>query len=238
MTVTDIPLGRIHPAPWNANRMDKPMRRRLFSSLGRFGLVQPLVVRRQGDDYETVAGAQRLGALTNDGVQTVPCVILDHLGDADARLLSVALNRIGGTDDVNLLGDIAREVLAALPSEAIASVLPHSLDHLRGLASLRDLARTPSDTTTGRVAVGLATQAVSWERVRSEGFERISFALDGEQRRAVEGAVELALVAAPAAGAPNRRGVALARICEEWRQGRSDDSAATTPHRVDREGSR
>lgn len=238
MTVTDIPLDRIDAAPWNANRMDEPMRRRLLASLGRYGLVQPIVVRQRGDRYETVAGAQRLAALRADGTAAVPCVVLEDLGDADARLLSVALNRIGGQDDVNLLGDIAREVLAVLTPDTVASVLPHSLDHLRGLASLGDLARTPPDAIGGTVTVGAAAQAASWERIRSEGFERISFALDDEQRRAVEDAVDLALIAAPAADAPNRRGVALALICDEWRQSQSDDDAATTPDRVDREGRR
>ena len=119
MTVVDLPLDRITPAPWNANRMDEPMRGRLAASLGRYGLVQPLLVRRQGKGFETIAGAQRLAALRRDGTSTAPCIVLDDLSDADARLLSVALNRIGGTDDPNALGAIAREALAVLPPEVV-----------------------------------------------------------------------------------------------------------------------
>jgi ParB-like chromosome segregation protein Spo0J len=214
VTVSDIPLDRIDAAPSNSNRMDEPMRRRLFASLGRYGLVQPLVVRRRGERYETIAGAQRLAALQVQGAPTAPCVVLDDLDDADARLLSVALNRIGGIDDVNLLGDLAREMLAALPQEAITAVLPHSLDHLQALASLGDLAQAlpaASQTTTAAPA----SQAASWERIRGEGFDRISFALAMDERQAVEEAVALALRLVPEtdADAPNRRGVALAFIC-------------------------
>ena len=32
MNVVDLPLDRITPAPWNANRMDAPMRGRLAAS--------------------------------------------------------------------------------------------------------------------------------------------------------------------------------------------------------------
>ena len=117
MNVVDLPLDRITAAPWNANRMDEPMHGRLVASLGRYGLVQPLLVHRQGDRFETIAGAQRLGVLRARGEPTAPCIVLDDLSDADARLLSVALNRIGGSDDPNALGAIAREALAVLPAE-------------------------------------------------------------------------------------------------------------------------
>ena len=141
MTVVNIPLDRITPAPWNANRIDEPMRGRLAASLGRYGLVQPLLVRRQGEGYETVAGAQRLAALRQDGAATAPCVVLDDLSDADARLLSVALNRIGGTDDPNALGAITREALAVLPAEVVQSILPQRMEHLNALADLPRMRR-------------------------------------------------------------------------------------------------
>lgn len=215
MTVVDLPLERIAAAPWNSNRMDEPMRTRLAASIGRYGLVQPLLVRRQGEEFETIAGAQRLAALRRENAATAPCVVLDDLSDADARLLSVALNRIGGTDDPNALGAIAREVLALLPAEVVQSVLPQRLEHLNALADLpRIAAEAPQ-----RMAEQLAAAGRTWEAAKAVAFERVSFAFTAEQRAAVDAAVEQAL-GRVVGDDPNRRGAALALICAEWAAGR------------------
>ena len=215
MNVVDLPLDRITAAPWNANRMDEPMHGRLVASLGRYGLVQPLLVRRQGDRFETIAGAQRLGVLRARGEATAPCIVLDDLSDADARLLSVALNRIGGSDDPNALGAIAREALAVLPAEVVQALLPQSLDHLRGLADLpRIAAEAPQ-----RLAEQLTAAGRTWEAAKELAFDRVSFALTTEQRAAVDGAVAQAL-GRVVGDDPNRRGAALALVCAEWAAGR------------------
>jgi len=215
VTVVDIPLELIVPAPWNANRMDESMRARLVASIGRFGLVQPLLVRRVGDGFETVAGAQRLAALRQRGEATAPCVVLDELGDAEARLLSIALNRIGGTDDVNALGELAREILAVLPAEEVAQVVPLRLAELQGLAELPRIARgeAPSAVAT------LAQLGQAWQRAKRIALERIAFAFTAEQRQTVEQAVAEALRRV-ATEDPNRRGAALALVCAEWLAGR------------------
>ena len=214
MTVVDLPLERIAAAPWNSNRMDEPMRTRLAASLGRYGLVQPLLVRRQGEDFETIAGAQRLAALRRENAATAPCVVLDDLPDADARLLSVALNRIGGSDDPNALGAIAREALAVLPAEVVQAILPQRLEHLNALADLpRIAAEAPQ-----RMAEQLAAAGRTWEAAKAVAFERVSFAFTAEQRTAVDGAVEQAL-GRVVGDDPNRRGAALALVCAEWAAG-------------------
>ena len=215
MTVVDLPLERIAAAPWNSNHMDEPMRTRLAASLGRYGLVQPLLVRRQGEGFETISGAQRLAALRREeNAATAPCVVLDDLSDADARILSVALNRIGGTDDPNALGAIAREALAVLPAEVVQAILPQSLGHLRALSDLpRIAAEAPQ-----RMAQQLTAAGRTWEAAKALAFDRISFACTTEQRQAVDGAVEQAL-GRVVGDDPNRRGAALALVCAEWAAG-------------------
>jgi ParB family chromosome partitioning protein len=215
MTVVDIPLDRIVPAPWNANRMDEPMRARLVASIGRYGLVQPLLVRRVGEGFETVAGAQRLAVLRQRGETTAPCIVLDELSDADARVLSLALNRIGGTDDINALGALAREVLAVLPAEVVSAIVPAALSELKGLAELPKIAAGQGPP----VAQTLSQLGQAWQRAKELAFERVAFAFTAEQRETVERAVREALPRV-VSGDPNRRGAALALICGEWLAGR------------------
>lgn len=213
MKMVDIPVAHIRAAPWNANRLDEPMRRRLMASVDRYGLVQPLVVRQVEGGFETVAGAQRLTVLREKGRKAAPCVVLDDLADADAKVLSLALNRIGGSDDVNALGALAREVLGQLPPEVVADILPQGLDHLKALA---DLGRVATEGPS--LGEALAEREAVWRQAREVAFERISFAVDTEQRIEVEAAVQAALEHVPAGDEPNRRGQALATICGEWRR--------------------
>lgn len=47
----------------------------LIASVRELGLVQPLVVRPHGRDFEVVAGAKRLAAASAAGLRTVPCIV-------------------------------------------------------------------------------------------------------------------------------------------------------------------
>ena len=100
MQLIQLPIQLIQVPEWNPNGMDEGTRPKLLSSIQRFGLVVPLVVRPLSDGrYETVGGAQRLGVLREMEHDQVPCVIV-QLDDAEARLLAQALNRIQGQDDL------------------------------------------------------------------------------------------------------------------------------------------
>jgi ParB family chromosome partitioning protein len=102
METKDLPVGSIVAAGWNPNEMDEAKRLRLWRSIERFGLVVPLVVRRNGNgDYETIGGAQRLQVLGEMGMTTVPCLVVE-VCNAEARLLSQALNHIAGEDNLGL----------------------------------------------------------------------------------------------------------------------------------------
>ncbi len=48
---------------------------KLADSISRYGIIQPLVVRKQGERYELVSGERRLRAAKEIGLSTVPCVL-------------------------------------------------------------------------------------------------------------------------------------------------------------------
>ncbi len=113
MNSTELPISVITPASWNPNEMTPEMRNHLKRSIERFGLVVPLVVRSiDKDRYETIGGAQRMGILQELDITPVPCVVV-KAADNEARLLSQALNRIAGSDNLGLraelLGTICRK---------------------------------------------------------------------------------------------------------------------------------
>ena len=51
--------------------------RELAESIGRYGILQPLTVRRGEDGYELIAGERRLRAAMICGLEQVPCLVLE-----------------------------------------------------------------------------------------------------------------------------------------------------------------
>ena len=204
MQVTNIQVDRLRHAEWNPNYMDDSAISRLDRSIGRFGLVQNLVVRPvAGGGYEVLAGNQRLQILRQTGAQEVPCVVVE-LGDAEARLLCQALNRIHGADDLGLRAELVREVLEAMPEEEVLGLLP---DTRLGLDGLTNLGRDSMDD-----------YLKNWQAAQAVRLKHLQFQLTGQQLESVEEALARLM---PEAGnghgsSPNARGTALYLMCRKY----------------------
>lgn len=85
--------------PSNPRVMPDPQRQALNRSLKHFGYVDPLVVR-QGN--EVVGGNQRLDDALTENLTEIPIVRVE-LSDSDAKALNLALNRIHGEWNMELL---------------------------------------------------------------------------------------------------------------------------------------
>jgi ParB family chromosome partitioning protein len=74
----ECPLARIHPTPDQPRRhFDEDALAELTESIRATGLIQPLVVRQHGNDYQLIAGERRWRAAQRAGLTTVPVVIKD-----------------------------------------------------------------------------------------------------------------------------------------------------------------
>lgn len=84
-----IAIERIQPSRRQPRkRFDKESLDELAASIKLRGVLQPIIVRRRGDDYELVAGERRWRAASRAGLQEIPAIIKE-LTDSDA--LQVAL---------------------------------------------------------------------------------------------------------------------------------------------------
>ena len=70
----------------------------LARSIGTVGMLQPLLIRRQGGRYALIAGRKRLAAAIAAGVAAVPCVLHDAEGAAAAALAAADNLRAGDAD--------------------------------------------------------------------------------------------------------------------------------------------
>jgi DNA modification methylase len=100
LTIEQVPIGDLKPDPFNPRRISGAELEALTGSIRQFGLVDPVIVRRE--DKTVIGGHQRLVAARRLGLETVPVVYVD-LSPEQAKLLNLALNKISGEWDQELL---------------------------------------------------------------------------------------------------------------------------------------
>jgi len=87
-----LSLGDIAPNPAQPRKyFDAADLRELADSIARYGVLQPLTVRRRGPKYELVAGERRLRASRLAGLSKVPCILLD-VGTEESSLIALVEN--------------------------------------------------------------------------------------------------------------------------------------------------
>jgi len=98
--IEQVPIADLHPDPVNPRRITDQELEALTRSIRQFGFIDPIIVRRE--DKTIIGGHQRLLAARRLGYETVPVVLVD-LTLEQARLLNIALNKISGSFDQELL---------------------------------------------------------------------------------------------------------------------------------------
>ena len=202
MKMADLLTTLLTAATWNANIMDDAMRSKLKESITRFGPVGNLVVRLLPDGlYEVLSGNQRLGVLAELGYTHVPCVVVD-VNDAEARLLSQALNHIQGDDDLGLRAELLRDVLRELPEDQVLSILPESSESLHALTSLGQK--------------DMAEHLAAWQKAQVARLRHLQVQLTDSQLEVVEEALSRILPKAreQQGDSPNTRGTAIYLLCK------------------------
>ncbi len=154
----DIPISRIRPNPDQPRRhFDESELASLAASIREHGVLQPVVVRRAGDDYELLVGERRFRAAKAAGLPTLPAVIADA---APAERLELALVENIQRSDLNPI-ELALAFRALADAGATQAEIGRrvSLDrstianHLRLLELPREL---QEDVERGVLSVGHA----------------------------------------------------------------------------------
>lgn len=95
----EVAVERITPSPFQPRRIfDEAKISELASSIQNQGIIQPLVVRRKGDQYELIAGERRWRAAMKAGLERVPVVVRDA---SDHEALQLALVENLQREDLN-----------------------------------------------------------------------------------------------------------------------------------------
>ncbi len=86
LKLSDIVLNSVQPRILNRDKVED-----LVDSMRRLGLIEPIVVKRQGDHYVIIAGERRYRAALKLGWEEIPARILD-VGDDVCYEMALAEN--------------------------------------------------------------------------------------------------------------------------------------------------
>jgi ParB family chromosome partitioning protein len=192
----ELPVAQVRPNPYQPRtRLDETALGELTASIEASGLLQPVVVRPRGSEYELIAGERRWRAVQRLGWPTIPAVIKEV---EDQTLLTLALvenlqrNDLSAIDEAEgyrrlieqfavQQGEVARLVgrsrsavanllrLLRLPTDVREMVHAGALSegHARALLALEN-PEAISRVAQHAVAEGWSVREIE-ERVRGEG---------------------------------------------------------------------
>lgn len=87
-----LPPGAIRPNPRQPRKVfDRETLTELAASIGQYGLLQPLTVRRTADGFELIAGERRLRAAKIAGLTELPCIVMTT-DEAQSGMLALVEN--------------------------------------------------------------------------------------------------------------------------------------------------
>ena len=86
-----IPIDKLIPYINNARTHSPEQIAKLRASLREFGFINPVIIDK---DYTIIAGHGRCAAAKEEGLTEVPCVLADHLTDAQKKAYIIADNRM------------------------------------------------------------------------------------------------------------------------------------------------
>jgi DNA modification methylase len=100
LVIEYVDIDSLVPDAANPRRMNEQQTEALITSVSVFGMTQPIVA--QAGTRKVIGGHQRLRGARQLGHKRVPVVFV-HLTDEQSAILAIALNRIGGEFDADLL---------------------------------------------------------------------------------------------------------------------------------------
>ena len=101
----ELPIGSVRPNPRQPREhFDEEALNSLTASIKELGVLQPVLVRPVGDEYELVAGERRWRAAKRAGLQAIPAIVRDTTDDAS---LEQALVENLHREDLNALEEAA-----------------------------------------------------------------------------------------------------------------------------------
>ncbi len=162
LAVSNLPIGKVMPNPWNPNKQTDRQYAAEMESICDNGFVMPIIVRKHPEKkgfYEIVDGEHRWKALQQiaaegkKGKANVPTLIENKeipaivlaIDEAKAKRLTVIMNETRGRADLTSLGTLLAELAPELGEDLIIG-LPYTPEQLNEILDIAKFDWTELET--------------------------------------------------------------------------------------------
>lgn len=152
---------RLHPNPWNPNRMNAFMFAKALESIQEFGFIDPLTVRPHGAQFEIIDGEHRYKAGCDLGMEVFPAFVIAAT-DTQARKLTLVLNELHGQASPDLLSSLLKDLENDLGTDELLKGLPYTDDVLKSFIDLPPLPALGTVETSSPTAPGSEEPKERW----------------------------------------------------------------------------
>ncbi|MDX3909236.1 MAG: ParB/RepB/Spo0J family partition protein [Sphingobium sp.] len=140
-SIQSIEISMIHPHPEQPRRQfDDGALQELADSIGKRGVIQPIIVRPDGSNYQIVAGERRWRAAQRAQLHRIPAIVRDF---DEAETLEIALIENIQREDLNPIeeAEAYRKLIGHFghSQEALGRLVGKSRSHIANLMRLLDL---------------------------------------------------------------------------------------------------
>ncbi|MBI3001515.1 MAG: ParB/RepB/Spo0J family partition protein, partial [Deltaproteobacteria bacterium] len=203
-----LEVDSIVPSPFQPRRAFDPGKiEEMAASMRDQGVIQPLLVRRQGDGYELIAGERRLRAAVKAGLRKVP-VVVKEASDVEALQLALIENLqredLNPMDEASAYQKLQREF--GLSQEEIAARVGKSRPAVANAMRLLLLPQgLQEEVAQGKLPVGQARALLGLQEeaaIVAAAREVLAKGLSARQTERLVGRLK--------SGRKRRRGIALA----------------------------
>ncbi|MDT4923065.1 MAG: ParB family transcriptional regulator, chromosome partitioning protein [Pseudonocardiales bacterium] len=140
-TFAELPLAAIHANARQPRQVfDEDALAELAHSIHEFGVLQPVVVRADGDGYELVMGERRLRAAASAGLETIPAIVRTTADEAmlrDALLENIHRAQLNPLEEAAAYQQLLEEF--GITHDELAHRIGRSRPHLSNTLRLLNL---------------------------------------------------------------------------------------------------
>ncbi|MCP4583882.1 MAG: ParB/RepB/Spo0J family partition protein [candidate division Zixibacteria bacterium] len=170
--IRDILISRIKTNPNQPRkRFDEDKLKGLAKSINQKGLIQPIIVRVAGDDYELVVGERRMRAAQLLGLDIIPSIVYNKMSKKE-------------TMELALIENIQREDLNPIEeAEAYRALLQEFGLSQEDLASQVSKDRSSISNSLRLLTLPDKVRRMVVEKMLSAGAARVILAVPGEKEK-------------------------------------------------------
>lgn len=147
-----VDINEVEPNYWNPNEQTDFIFEKEKASFEKFGMLDPITVRKVLGKYQIIDGEHRWKAAKHFNMEKVIINDLGEVSDSEAQQLTIILNETKGSYNYQKMSDLMKQLSNSISLETLQTVMPFTEVELKSMVASTEVdwnniqaASTPPD---------------------------------------------------------------------------------------------